>query len=74
MLLHTGHLVDDLRQHWPDVSDVMLNSRWPERYERSDGYAWVLVLVGETVTKTCCRGACTHDCDLHASDCACLRL
>ena len=29
MLLHRGHLanlVEELRQHWPDVSDVMLNS------------------------------------------------
>ena len=45
MLLHRGHLaklVDELRQHWPDV-----------RCERSDGCAWALVLVGETVTKTC---------------------
>jgi len=72
MLLHRGHLsklVDELRQHWPDVSDVMLNSQWPEGGERSDGCAWALVLVGETVTKTCCRGACTHDCDPQASDC-----
>lgn len=59
MLLHRVHLaklVDELRQHWPDVSDVMLNSPWPEGCERSDGCAWALVLVGETVTKTCCRG------------------
>ena len=72
MLLHRGYLtklVDELRQHWPDVSDVMLNSPWPEGCERNDGCAWALVLVGETVTKTCCRGACTHDCDPQASDC-----
>ena len=25
--------------------------------------------MGETVTKTCCRGACRHDCDPKASDC-----
>jgi hypothetical protein len=25
-------------------------------------------LVGETVTKTYCRGACTHDCDPQAAD------
>jgi hypothetical protein len=47
----TGHLVDDLRQHWPDVSDVRLNSQWSEGCERSDGCV-ALVLVGETVTKT----------------------
>jgi hypothetical protein len=72
MLLHRGHLiklVDELRQHWPDVSDVKLNSPWPEGCERSDGCVWALVLVGETVTKTCCRGSCTHDCDQQASDC-----
>jgi hypothetical protein len=39
MLPHTGHLVDELRQHWSDVSDVMLNSPWPEGCERSDGCA-----------------------------------
>ena len=36
MLLHRGHLaklVDELRQHLPDVSDVMLNSLWPEGCE-----------------------------------------
>jgi hypothetical protein len=64
-LPQTGHLVNELRQHWSDVSDVMLNSPWPEGCERSDGCAWALVLVGETVTKTCCGGACTHDCDPH---------
>jgi hypothetical protein len=26
-------------------------------------------LLLSTVTKTCCRGACTHDCDTQASDC-----
>jgi hypothetical protein len=69
-LPQTGHLVDELRQHWPDVSDVpmMLNSPWPDGCERSDGCAWALVLVGETVTKTCCRGACTHDCDPQTAD------
>jgi hypothetical protein len=45
----------ELRQDWPEVSDVsmMLNSPWTEGCERSDGYAWALVLVGESVTKTC---------------------
>jgi hypothetical protein len=33
------------------------------------GHLLRLVVVGETVTKTCCRGACTHDCDPQASDC-----
>jgi hypothetical protein len=46
----------------------MLNSPWHERCERSDGCAWALVLGGETATKTCCRGACTHDCDPQAAD------
>jgi hypothetical protein len=42
-LPQTGHpVVDELRQHWPEVSDVsmMLNSPWPEGCERSDGCAW----------------------------------
>ena len=59
-LPQTGHcdLVDALRQDWPEVSDVsmMLNSPWPEGCERSDGCAWALVLVGETVTKKCHPG------------------
>ncbi len=54
-LPRTGHcdLVDALRQDWPEVNDVsiMLNLPWPEGCERSDGCAWALVLVGETVTK-----------------------
>ncbi len=51
MLPHTGHHVDELRHHWPDVSDVMLNSPWPEGCERSDGCAWALdddVFLAET--------------------------
>jgi hypothetical protein len=59
ILLHRGHLaklVDDLRQHWPDVSDVMLNSPWPEGCERSDGCAWALVLVGEQSLKLAVGG------------------
>jgi hypothetical protein len=70
-LPRTGHMVDELRQHWPEVSDMsmMLNSPWPEGCERSDGCAWAsLVLVGENVTETCCRGSCTHDCDAHTAD------
>ena len=72
-LPRTGHcdLVDALRQDWPEVSDVsmMLNSPWPEGCERSDGCAWALVLVGETVTKTCHPGrACRCDCPAHTAD------
>ena len=67
-LPQTGHcdLEDALRQDWPEVSDVsmMLHSPWPEGSERSDGCAWALVLVGETVTKEChpVRRACRCDC------------
>jgi hypothetical protein len=52
-----------------DRGSMMLNSPWPEGCERSDGCAWALDLVGETVTKTCCRGAFTHDRVPQASDC-----
>jgi hypothetical protein len=51
----TGNLIDELGQHWPDVIDVMFNSQWPEGCEQSIGCARALVLVGETVTKTCSR-------------------
>jgi hypothetical protein len=69
-LPQTGHcdLEDALRQDWPEVSDVsmMLHSPWPEGSERSDGCAWALVLVGETVTKECHPGqACRCDCPAH---------
>jgi hypothetical protein len=67
-LPQTGHLVDELRQHLPDVGDAMLNSPWPAGCESSDGCAWALVLLGETVTNTRCGGACTHDCDPQAAD------
>jgi hypothetical protein len=72
-LPRTGHcdLVDALRQDWLEVSDVsmMLNSPWPEGCERSDGCAWALVLVGETVTKTCHPArACRCDCPAHTAD------
>ncbi len=52
-LPQTGHLVDQLRQHWSDMSDVMLNSQWPEGFNQSDGCAWTLVLVGETERECC---------------------
>jgi hypothetical protein len=60
--------VDALRQDWPEVSDVSmtLNSQWPEGSERSDGYAWALVLVGETVTKECHPGRRAYRCDCPA--------
>ena len=73
-LPQTGHcdLVDALRQDWPEVSDVsmMLNSPWPEGSARSDGCAWALVLVGETVTKECHPGrrACRCDCPAHTAN------
>ena len=72
-LPRTGHcdLVDALRQDWPEVNDVsiMLNLPWPEGCERSDGCAWALVLVGETVTKTCHPGrVCRCDCPAHTTD------
>lgn len=54
-------LIEELRRHWPDTSDVMMNSPWPEGYENSGGHVWALVLLGETVTKTCCSRPCTHD-------------
>jgi len=39
----------------------MMNSPWPQGCENSDGYAWALVLFGETVAKECCgAGPCTH--------------
>jgi hypothetical protein len=56
---HLKSMRDELRHHWSDVS---------EGCERSDGCAWALVLVGEIVTKTCCGGACTHDCDPQDAD------
>ena len=56
-------LIDELRAEATlvDVSDVMMNSPWPQGCENSDGYAWALVLLGETVAKECCgAGPCTH--------------
>ena len=32
-------LIDELRQHWPDASDVIFNSPWPLARENSDGHA-----------------------------------
>jgi hypothetical protein len=54
-------LIDELRLHFPDASDEMMNSPWPQACENSDGHAWALVQLGETVTKTCCGTPCTHD-------------
>ena len=51
-------LIDELRRHFPDDSDEIMNSPWPQPCENSDGHAWAL---GETVTKTCCGMPCTHD-------------
>ena len=65
---HWPELIDDLRRHWPDASDVMFNSPWPLTYEKSDGHAWALVKLGETVTKTCCGAPCTHDLELLATE------
>jgi hypothetical protein len=48
-------LIDELRRHRPDVSDVMMNSPWPQGCENSDGHAWALMLLGENVTKECCQ-------------------
>ena len=31
--------IDELRQHWPDASDVIFNSPWPLARENSDGHA-----------------------------------
>jgi hypothetical protein len=68
----------------PDASDVM-NSQWPQGCENSDGHAWALVQLRETVTNTCCWGPCTHDWEplppktsLHtsaqANTCVCTRI
>ena len=40
------------------VQDLNANSY---RIENSDGHAWALVHLGETVTDTCCGKPCTHD-------------
>jgi hypothetical protein len=61
-------LIDELRQHWPDASDVMFNSQWPLACENSDGQAWALGQLGETVTKTCCGSSCTRDWELLAAE------
>jgi hypothetical protein len=79
--------IDELKRHWPDASDVMINSPWPLACENSDGHAWALVQLGETVTKTCCGVPCMHDCELlaaaktslhtsgaHANTCVCPRI
>jgi hypothetical protein len=36
---------DKLRRHWPDASDEMMNSLWPQECEtlNRDGHAWALV-------------------------------
>ena len=65
-----------------DASDVMMNSPWPRAWcENSDGHAWALAELGETVTKECCAQPCTHDWEpLAAEDvsaqswCTCKRL
>jgi hypothetical protein len=61
-------LIDELSRHWPDASDVIFNSPWPLAYENSDGHAWALVQLGETVTKTCRGVSCTHDWELLAAE------
>ena len=65
---HWPEPIDELRRHWPDASDVMFNSPWPLTYEKSDGHAWALVKLVETVTKTCCGAPCTHDLELLATE------
>jgi hypothetical protein len=56
-----GSLTDKLRLHFPDTSDEIMNSQWPQACENSDRHTWALVQLGETVTKTCCGTPCTHD-------------
>ena len=52
-----------------DASDVMMNSPWPRAWcDNSDGHAWALAELGETVTKTCCGTPCTHDYELLAAE------
>ena len=57
------HHTIDLVSH---QQGTIMHSPWPEGSERSDGCAWALVLVGETVTKECHPGqACRCDCPAH---------
>jgi hypothetical protein len=51
LLAKSSELIDELSRHWPDASELMFNSPCPLACENSDGHAWVLVQLGETVTE-----------------------